>query len=69
MCVLYIYICIYIGCPRPPRWPAAAPRATAPLLTINAREFIHFKTSMITGEDPLRGLLFYLDPGFAHTLH
>jgi len=28
-----------------------------------------YKTSMITDEDPLRGLLFYRDLGFSHTLH
>ena len=33
------------------------------------REFIDYKTSMITNEDPLRGLLFYQDLGFCHTLH
>ena len=27
------------------------------------------ETSMNTDEDPLRGLLFYQDLGFAHTLH
>ena len=27
-----------------------------------------YKTSMITDEDPLRGLLFYWDLGFSHTL-
>ena len=31
-------------------------------------EFIDYKTSMITGADPLRGL-FYYDLGFSHTLH
>ena len=30
---------------------------------------IDYKTSMITDEDPLRGLLFYWDLGFSHTLH
>ena len=33
------------------------------------REFIDYKTSMIRDEDPLRGLLFYKDLGFSHTLH
>jgi len=33
------------------------------------REFIEYKTSMITDEDPLRGLLIYQDLGFSHTLH
>ena len=28
-------------------------------------EFIDYKTSMITDEDPLRGLLFYQDLGFS----
>ena len=32
------------------------------------RQFIDYKTSMITGEDPLRGLLFYQALGFSHTL-
>ena len=31
------------------------------------RQFIDYKTSMITDEDPLRGLLFYWDLGFSHT--
>ena len=31
--------------------------------------FIDYKTSMITDEDPLRGLLFHLVLGFSHTLH
>ena len=33
------------------------------------REFIDYKTSMITDQDPLQGLLFYKDLGFSHTLH
>jgi hypothetical protein len=33
------------------------------------REFIDYKTSMITDEDPLRRLLFYEDLGFFHTQH
>jgi len=33
------------------------------------REFIDYKTSMITDEDPLRGLLFYSDLGLSHPLH
>jgi len=33
------------------------------------RELIDHKTSMITDEDPLRGLLFYYDLGFSHTAH
>ena len=28
-----------------------------------------YKTSMITDENPLRGLLFYYDLGFSHALH
>ena len=32
-------------------------------------EFIDYKTSMVTDEDPLRGLFFYHDLGFSHTLH
>ena len=32
-------------------------------------EFIDYKTSMITDEDPLRGLLFWWDLGFSHTRH
>jgi hypothetical protein len=32
-------------------------------------EFIDYKTSLITDEDPLRRLLFYWDLGFSHTLH
>ena len=31
------------------------------------KEVIDYKTSMITDEDPLRGLLFYQDLGFSHT--
>ena len=38
-------------------------------LGTHQREFIDYKTSMITDEDPLRGLLFYQDLGFSHTLH
>ena len=33
------------------------------------REFIDFKTSMITVEDPLRFFLFHWDLGFSLTLH
>ena len=33
------------------------------------RKFIDYTTSMITDEDPLRGLVFYWDLGFSHTLH
>jgi len=33
------------------------------------RELFDYKTSMITDEDPLRGLLFYQDLGFSRTLH
>ena len=33
------------------------------------REFIDYKTSMVTDEDPLRGLLFYQSRAFSHTLH
>jgi hypothetical protein len=33
------------------------------------RDFIDHKTSMITDEDPVRGLLFYWDLGFSLTLH
>ena len=32
-------------------------------------EFIDHKASMITDDDPLRGLLFYQDLGFSLTLH
>ena len=35
----------------------------------NGREFLDYKTSMITDEDPLRGLLFSWDLGFSHKLH
>ena len=34
-----------------------------------SRECIDYMTSMITDEDPLRGLLFYKDLGLSHTLH
>ena len=44
-------------------------RSTQAELGHAEREFISYKTSMITDEDPLRGLLFYLDLGFSHTLH
>jgi len=37
--------------------------------TSNERDFIDYKTSMITDEDLLRGLLFYLDLGILHTRH
>ena len=33
------------------------------------REFIDYKTSKITDEDSLRGLMFDQDLGFSHTLH
>ena len=33
------------------------------------RESVDYKTSMISGEDPLRELLFYKDLGFSHTLY
>ena len=33
------------------------------------REFIDYKISMITDEDPLRGLFFSQDLGFSHALH
>ena len=33
------------------------------------RELIDHKASMITDEDPLRGLLFYEDLGFSHTAY
>ena len=33
------------------------------------REFVEYKTSMITDEDPLRGLLFCQDLGFFNTVH
>ena len=33
------------------------------------RDLVDCKTSMITDEDPPRGLLFYSDLGFSHTLH
>ena len=32
-------------------------------------ELVDYKTSMITDEDPQRGLLSYQDLGFAHTRH
>ena len=32
-------------------------------------EFIDYTISIITDEDPLRGLLVYWDLGFSHTLH
>ena len=33
------------------------------------RECIDYKNSMNIDEDPLRGMLSYLDLGFSHTLH
>ena len=32
-------------------------------------QFIDYKTSMVTDEDPLRGFFFYWDLAFFHTLH
>ena len=32
-------------------------------------QFIDYKTSMVTDEDPLRGFCFYWDLAFFHTLH
>jgi len=44
------------------------PLCPTPICLVNAigREFIDYKTSMITDEDPLRGLFFYQDLGFSH---
>jgi len=48
-----------------------SPRSNASVTRLPAleREFIDYKTSMITDEDPLRELLSYQDLGFSHTLH
>jgi len=50
------------------RWGDATPRWPSRVESV-LREFIDYKTSMITDEDPLPGLLFYQDLGFSHTLH
>ena len=39
------------------------------LVVTDKKEYLDYKNSMITGEDPLRGLLFYWDLSFSHTLH
>ena len=47
----------------PPRFRGTAHVTLVPEthadLVLTTREFIDYKTSMITDEDPLRGLLFY----------
>ena len=53
----------------PSRGMNVGSRATCMPQVASLREFIDYTTSMITDEDPLRGLLFYQDLGFSHTLH
>ena len=47
---------------------AQPPRQLRERVRLDEREFTDYKTSMITDDDPLRGLLCFWDLGFTHTL-